>query len=249
MSIGASTQAALAPERAQRLLAALHHVCSHDLPNQAVALESLLFLFNSDESERLSGPAQEYLNRLRSVAHKISGMAQFLRDILRLTRHEPDVAPIPFDRFVTELKAEVQRNLPEHDIRWDHRLQTAAGFADRRLLLQAAAALVQAAADLLATKTLQITVTTKPEGTTEVQCRVTVAPAGLAGAAGATTDAGAAKGTVATAPLSTTTSIERRLEYTLAQEFLSLTGVSCRVDDLRGVVAFALTLPQRTSHA
>src|SRR5688500_827743 len=91
-----------AVDRAHRLLQGMHQVCSHDLPNQSVALESLLHLFAMDEADQLSPQAREYLQRLQSVAHKIAGMAQYLRDLIRMERHQPDVGEIAFERLVND---------------------------------------------------------------------------------------------------------------------------------------------------
>src|SRR6266542_6419629 len=48
--------------RASRLLEALHPVCSHDLPNQIVALQSLLQLFSWDEADHLTPQGREYFD-------------------------------------------------------------------------------------------------------------------------------------------------------------------------------------------
>src|SRR5688572_8407908 len=154
-----SSNGSTAPvDRAQRLLHGMHQVCSHDLPNQSVALESLLHLFAMDEAEQLSPQALEYLQRLQSVAHKISGMAQYLRDLIRLDRHQPDVGEIAFERFAGDVKSELNRQMPEHAFTWNTQFAAPTAVADRRLLLPAVVAFVQGAAEALGATDLHLKV-------------------------------------------------------------------------------------------
>src|SRR5271163_4567236 len=67
-----------------RLLRGMHKVCSHDLPNQLVALQSLLQMLQLDEAERLSTDGQEYLRRLQNVAQRTNAIARFLKEMEKL---------------------------------------------------------------------------------------------------------------------------------------------------------------------
>jgi hypothetical protein len=224
-------------DRAHRLLHGMHQVCSHDLPNQSVALESLLHLFVMDEADQLSPQAREYLQRLQSVAHKIAGMAQYLRDLIRLERHQPDVGEIAFERLVNDLKAELGRQLPEHSFTWNTQFAVASAVADRRLVVPAAIALVHGAAEALGATDLHLTLRTSapPTSATPTSAqpgggpalRLTVAPPREAGSAQAS-------------PASNT---DRRLEFALGVELLALANIDCRRYDAAGAIAFVLAFP------
>jgi hypothetical protein len=250
MSARNSREAPASSDRALRLLQGMHAICSHDLPNQAVALESLLHLFVMDEIEQLSPQAREYVQRLQSVARKIGGMAHFLRELVRLHRHQPEVGEIVFARFLTELKGELHRQLPNHTFTWQTQFEAATAVADRRLVLPAAAALVQAAADALGSASLQLSLSTRAadDGADDgVIWRIAVAPAPHAAVAGAPVGSAAAAG-VATTRLSPTTNFERRLEFVLGCEFLAHADIACRVEQGAGAVVFLLTIPDRSAH-
>jgi hypothetical protein len=229
----ASNGSTAAVDRAHRLLHGMHQVCSHDLPNQSVALESLLHLFAMDEADQLSPQAKEYLQRLQSVAHKIAGMAQYLRDLIRLERHQPDIGEIAFERLVHDLKAELQRQLPEHAFTWNTQFPVGSAVADRRLLAPAAIALVHGAAEALGSTDLHLTLRSagQPSGGAALTLRIAPAPAA------------ALAGMAATA----TTNSERRLEFALGVELLALANIDCRREDAAGAIAFVLTFPQSPS--
>jgi hypothetical protein len=208
----------------------MHPVCSHHLPNQAVALESLLHLLAIDEGDRLSPQGQEYLQRLQSVAGKITGMTHFLREMVRLRRQPAQPAEIILGRFQNELKGELHRQAPDHAFTWDAAPADTPLLADRRLLLIGATALVQAAAAALATTALHLglTMAPAPEGT---ELRLSVTPQG-----------------VATSGVSATTTVERRLEFALACASLALTDIACRLDPAADRLAFVLAIPHRSTH-
>jgi light-regulated signal transduction histidine kinase (bacteriophytochrome) len=230
MSTSGSTEPASLADHALHLLQGIHPTCSHDLPNQAVALESLLHLLSIDEGERLSPQGQEYLQRLQSVAGKISSMTQFLREMVRLQRQPAQVGEIVLGRFQSELKGELHRHLPDHSLTWGPVPSDTRVLADRRLLLLGVTALIQAVAAALPTSALHLGLATqqRPEGT---ELRLTVAPHG-----------------VATPGVSTTTNVERRLEFTLAGASLALTDIACRIDQAADRLAFVLTIPHRSIH-
>lgn len=214
-----------AVDRAHRLLQGMHQVCSHDLPNQSVALESLLHLFVMDEADQLSPQAREYLQRLQSVAHKIAGMAQYLRDLIRMDRHQPDVGEIAFERLVNDLKAELHRQLPEHAFTWNTQFGVSGAVADRRLVVPAMIALVHGAAEALGAMELHLTLRSSatPEG--GVALRLTIAPPRDVG------------------PSTPLPGHDRRLEFALGVELLALADIECRRDDAGGAIAFVLTFP------
>jgi K+-sensing histidine kinase KdpD len=189
----------------------------------------LLHLLALDEAERLSSQGQEYVQRLQSVAGKISGMTHFLREMVRIQRQPQQPGDVVLGRFLTELKGELHRHLPEHTFTWEPAGDDATVFADRRLLLRGVAALIQTAAAALPATALRVGLSVQP-GADASLLRVAVSAEG-----------------VATPADSATTSIERRLEFALARETLALAGITCRLDPADRL-AFVLTIPHRSVH-
>ncbi len=82
------------PNRAKQLLAAMHDVCSHDLPNQLVIVQALANLLETEEKNSLSQPAQEYVTRLIAAAKRAGVMVQFLKDMARIQRLQEPIETI-----------------------------------------------------------------------------------------------------------------------------------------------------------
>src|SRR6266446_5901695 len=72
--------------RAERLLAAMHKVFSHDLPNQLVVVQSLLSLLQLEDEANLSQDGKEHLARLRGAAGRAGLLVDFLKEMARLSR-------------------------------------------------------------------------------------------------------------------------------------------------------------------
>ena len=53
-----------------RLLRGMQKVCSHDLPNQIVVLQSLLQMLQLEEADRLSPDGRDYVRRLQKVTRR-----------------------------------------------------------------------------------------------------------------------------------------------------------------------------------
>ncbi len=100
------------PGRADRLLAKMHRVLSHDLPNQVVALQSLLQLLELEEAGRLGGEGGECLRRLHRVARKAAGQVRFLREMARLATPGRCVEQVTPATLVREIGLELQQQLP-----------------------------------------------------------------------------------------------------------------------------------------
>ena len=96
-------------------------VCSHDLPNQAVALQSLLQLFAWDEAAQLSPQGREYFERLQSIANKTFALSQHLKELARLARYEPRSERLTFAVVADDVRAETQRADPECRWTWQRR--------------------------------------------------------------------------------------------------------------------------------
>jgi light-regulated signal transduction histidine kinase (bacteriophytochrome) len=225
--------AAATPARAQRLLEALHPVCSHDLPNQVVALQSLLQLFQWDEAAHLTPQGLEYFGRLQSIAGKTFALVQFLKEMARLSRHVPHWEKLVFANLVEELQAETRRVFPEEVCTWECRWQVESVTADRRLVYHGVMHLLRA---LLAGRRTAMTVRLESAPQEQqVFWTIEALPQGP---------------TTSVSPGAETASFDERLELALAQETLAASDIACRpaASAPAGGAAFHLLIPARMAH-
>jgi len=118
---------------AERLVAAMHATCSHDLPNQILALQSLINLMDMDEVIPAGAAGHEYLTRLKAVAEKTAGMSDFLKAIVRLARYVPQPRAIAMPELFRELIAEAKSAF-DVPLAWDVRGLSGNVWADRDLV-------------------------------------------------------------------------------------------------------------------
>jgi hypothetical protein len=95
-----------AHDAAQQILATVHPVCSHDLPNQMVSLHSLLHLLEMEEVDRLSNDGREYLHRLHHVAKKTATLVDFLKEAVRVLSCVPKPGRVDLREIIEELRLE-----------------------------------------------------------------------------------------------------------------------------------------------
>ncbi|GEM_PF-6375671 len=207
--------------RAQRLLEAMHPVCSHDLPNQAVALQSLLQLFAWDEADKLSPQGREYFERLQSIAAKTSAFVQFLKEMARLQRHTPLGEKLALAQVVDEVRADAARMYPEHAWTWKIGAVAETLAGDRRLLQQGIVQLLRFAicSGIGPAPTVELKSARQPDHLS-LSIAVRCAPEAMR----APSEAGL---------------IEARLALTLAQEYLACVDIACR--QVEGSAAGAMT--------
>lgn len=123
-------------ERAVRLLRGMHRVVSHDLPNQLVALQSLLQLLHADEWDHLGPEGRAHLAQLVGAAERAGAQVRFLKEMARLQRCQPNVEEVALSSLSRELQgdlAEFSDGAPHYA--WDWQVKTI--HADSRLLVQA----------------------------------------------------------------------------------------------------------------
>ncbi len=157
--------------RAERILAAIHLTCSHDLPNQLLSLKSLLHLVALEEGVPPS--LLEYLARLNTVADKTGHQIEFLRDAVRLSRHTPRIEDLHVSALLQELKARIRTMLPAVTLEWEIRLQSEVIPGDYDLVLQGLTDLVSLLAGPLSNRDGVVMVASTP-GTLEVYVRPTL---------------------------------------------------------------------------
>jgi light-regulated signal transduction histidine kinase (bacteriophytochrome) len=123
------------PALAERLLTAVHPVCSHDLPNQMVSLHSLLNLLDMEEVDRLGEEGREYLHRLQNVAGKMATLIDFLKESVRLARLVPKRERIELAGLLEELRIET-RSFLDGTPDWATSLEADAVTSDEAALSQ-----------------------------------------------------------------------------------------------------------------
>src|SRR5260370_40865898 len=97
--------------RADRLLRKMHPVLSHDLPNQMVALQSLLQMLERDRADQTMPQDQETVQRLHRVAGKTSTMVRFLRELGRLNTYQCNTEEVPLAGLIREIKVELHEHV------------------------------------------------------------------------------------------------------------------------------------------
>ena len=123
--------------RSDRLLRTMHKVVSHDLPNQMVALRSLLQLLQIEESERLSADGREYVRRLQNATQRAGEMVRFLKELDRLSTFACRSEAIPLDQLARELQGELQRLLPTRQFTFEWQWSAPSIVGDPRVFPRA----------------------------------------------------------------------------------------------------------------
>src|ERR1700722_1352605 len=117
------TQDAGPSTRSDRLLRGMHRVFSHDLPNQMVALQSLLQLLSADEAGHLTKEGQEYVRRLHSATLRACEQVRFLKEMGRINACAARAETIALATLARELQGELQQKHPHtaftFDWHWD----------------------------------------------------------------------------------------------------------------------------------
>jgi light-regulated signal transduction histidine kinase (bacteriophytochrome) len=218
-----------APAQADRLLRQMHQVCSHDLPNQLVVLQSLLKLLSLEESAHLSDEGQEFVRRLQNATRHASGLVRFLKEMGGLKTRAAKFEPIALAQLARELQGGLQHLYPERQFAfsWDWQVPMVVG--DTRLYVQA---ILELFAGL-----------SHANGR---QCRLTASArqhADMVELAFHIEERLSADGAAAPAK---PRALEERPEIILAREWLALCGAGVEVLSARSAEArFALTVPNR----
>lgn len=217
--------------RSQRLWEAMHPVCSHDLPSQVVALQSLLQLFEWDEAEHFTEQGREYYRRLQSIAGKTFAQVQFLKEIVRLQRYVPERVQLAFANLYEGIRAETQQLFPESAWQWEVDWPVECFRADRRLVQLGVVRLLRA---------------TCGAGHTSWLIRMQTA----AHADHVEWSIGAHAQGPWTPTLAEAVLLEQRLARALAQEYLAATDIACHPNEgaASAATAFSLVIPHRLPH-
>ncbi|MCS7045496.1 MAG: hypothetical protein NZO58_03975 [Gemmataceae bacterium] len=216
------------PARAERLLAAIHPVCSHDLPNVVVALQGLLQLFEWDEASQLSGQGREHLTRLQSLAAKTTAMCHHLKELVRLQRREVVPTSVRFADLLDEVRAELRRAMPDLSLAWNCRWDVGEIVGDRQLLQAGVVGIVRSVLTPVQAAAAVVDMETHP-AQDRVEWTVRIRPDTAAPAL----------------PVDDSSLLEGQLALDFARICLAVSGVTCVDTDAalsRGVFTLSYTL-------
>jgi light-regulated signal transduction histidine kinase (bacteriophytochrome) len=129
--------------RAERLLRGMYKVCSHDLPNQMVVLQSLLQMLQMEELDRLSPDGQEYVTRLSSAALRAGALVRFLKEMGRLYGYQPQFEEVSLTALARELRAELNQLCPGQGLEYEWHWHVPTVRADYRPFYQSLLGLLQ----------------------------------------------------------------------------------------------------------
>jgi light-regulated signal transduction histidine kinase (bacteriophytochrome) len=193
--------------RSSRLLRTMHTVLSHDLPNQVVALQSLLQMLELEEAGRLSEEGQEYVTRLRRVAGKAGAMARFLKEMSRLDGYRVCLEEVSVSALRRQLKVEFQQSVPDATFDCPAGGDIPVISADPRLLAQGLVEVLRSVAERLAVPRYELRLSAfRADGGVELHVELSAA------------------GQLASAHYPERTPIAERLEFMLAREILATFG-------------------------
>jgi light-regulated signal transduction histidine kinase (bacteriophytochrome) len=120
--------------RSDRLLRGMHRVFSHDLPNQMVALQSLLQLLSAEEAGHLTKEGQEYVRRLRSATLRACEQVRFLKEMGRINASTAKAETIALGTLARELQGELQQKHPHTEFSFAWHWDAPAVIGDVRTL-------------------------------------------------------------------------------------------------------------------
>jgi len=125
--------------QSDRLMRGMHMVCSHDLPNQLVALQSLLQMLHAEEYERLSKDGREYVERMQNVMKRTSALARFLREMDKLHGQAAKPERLALSMVARELQGLLKQQFPDMQFAFEWQWTIPSITGDYRTFLQALA--------------------------------------------------------------------------------------------------------------
>jgi K+-sensing histidine kinase KdpD len=214
------------PMRAERLLRNMNKVFSHDLPNEMVALQSLLQFLALEETDRLGADGREYLRRSQNAARRASDMVRFLKEMARVNAFMCRTETVALEPLARELQSEVQRLYPARDFIFAWQWDVPALVGDARVFLQA---LLELFAGLLS-----------PQG---LRCQVQAGARQLKDAVELTFQL-AETPAVPIPPAAESRGLDDKMEIILAREWLALCGANVAVTrNGAGGTRFTIAVP------
>jgi signal transduction histidine kinase len=106
-------------ERTERLLACFQKALGHELPNQLVAIQGLVYLLQEEESDRLGPDGRICLGRLAAVVKRTHTLVRELADVGRAVRRAATGGEARLRETALEVLAEVKQLSPGQRIEYD----------------------------------------------------------------------------------------------------------------------------------
>jgi light-regulated signal transduction histidine kinase (bacteriophytochrome) len=212
--------------RSDQLLRGMQRVFGHDLPNQMVALQSLLQLLSAEEADHLTQEGREYLRRLHSATQRASEQVRFLKEMGRIHTCNTKAEAIALSTLARELQGELQQKHPHTEFAFEWQWMAPSIIGDVRTLRLALSELLGALM-----------------GPDAKQCHLSAASRCQADKI------------VLTFQLKerhaawTVQALDQRMEIVLAREWLALSAASLDVTlPADGTVRFLISISNRSSH-
>jgi signal transduction histidine kinase len=105
-------------ESAERLLGCFQKALGHELPNQLVAVQGLVYLLQEEEGARLGAEGRATLERLAAVVKRTHLLVRELADVGRSVRRAPAAGAARLHEAVAEVVAEVKQLSPGQRIEY-----------------------------------------------------------------------------------------------------------------------------------
>jgi light-regulated signal transduction histidine kinase (bacteriophytochrome) len=212
--------------RSDRLLRSMHRVFSHDLPNQMVALQSLLQLLSAEEADHLTKDGREYIRRLHSATQRACEQVRFLKEMGRINICTAKAESFALSTLARELQGEMQQKHPHTEFTFEWHWETPAVTGDGRSLRLALSELLHALMGPDA-KQCHVSATSRSQAD-KIMLSFQLKERHVAWTARA---------------------LDQRMEIVLAREWLALSAASLEVTlPADGTARFLISIPNRSSH-
>ena len=122
--------------RSDDILRGIHKVVTHDLPNQIIAVQGLLQLFDMEQAEGLPPDGREFLKRIQQAVGRIGEQARFLKEMDRIARHIPQVERVTLAEVMGELQAILRQQRPRSVLAFESEWRVAQIPMDRKAFVQ-----------------------------------------------------------------------------------------------------------------
>jgi hypothetical protein len=122
---------------AASILAAMHKVCNHDLPNKMVDIFLLLRQIEEREVDRLSNEGHDLVYRLNQVADTTATLVDFLKESVLLASYVPKPGRVDLRELLEELQIILSRTYLSGDPTWTAEVTAPTAVCDVQGVLRA----------------------------------------------------------------------------------------------------------------
>jgi signal transduction histidine kinase len=105
--------------RAERLLACFQKALGHELPNQLVAIQGLVYVVRDEAADQLGGEGRDSLDRLGAVVGRTHALVRELAEVGRTVRQNAAGGEAVLHEVAEEVVAEARQRSPGQVLVWD----------------------------------------------------------------------------------------------------------------------------------